>query len=300
MDILRSEIDAKADKTTTLKGYGIQDAYTKKEVDTKFDEWKVDLPENISYFKNDVGYVTESNLEEKLPDNIVSDANYVHTDNNYTTEEKNKLAELNNYDDTEIRNLIQKNIDNINNLSEHVEEEITATVESMSKELAKKANLDEVYTKAYLDDIFTQFVRKTHKSYGFIDDRPTNELTVEDTGFVFYDYTVNEPLLWVSSEWRLLRTNEAFSGYLLKDDIVEAAGNWDYDKLSDDFLRLTKYTGDYTSTMNLTVPNVYNSTFVLELGNANDKRLVHRYIQAPTSVVNTFTPADGRSTVRIQ
>lgn len=39
-------------------------------------------------------------------DNTVKDANYVHTDNNYTTTEKNKLAGLSNYDDTELRNQI--------------------------------------------------------------------------------------------------------------------------------------------------------------------------------------------------
>lgn len=39
-------------------------------------------------------------------DNTVKDANYVHTDNNYTTSEKNKLAGLTNYDDTELKNQI--------------------------------------------------------------------------------------------------------------------------------------------------------------------------------------------------
>lgn len=39
-------------------------------------------------------------------DNVVKDANYVHTDNNYTTAEKNKLAGLENYDDTDIKNQI--------------------------------------------------------------------------------------------------------------------------------------------------------------------------------------------------
>lgn len=36
-------------------------------------------------------------------DDTVKDASYVHTDNNYTTNEKNKLAGLENYDDTEIK-----------------------------------------------------------------------------------------------------------------------------------------------------------------------------------------------------
>ncbi len=35
-----------------------------------------------------------------------SDANYNHTDNNYTTEEKNKLASLSNYDDTALSNRV--------------------------------------------------------------------------------------------------------------------------------------------------------------------------------------------------
>ena len=39
-------------------------------------------------------------------DNTVKDANYVHTDNNYTTADKKKLAGLSNYDDTEIKNQI--------------------------------------------------------------------------------------------------------------------------------------------------------------------------------------------------
>ncbi len=39
-------------------------------------------------------------------DNVVKDASYVHTDNNYTTTEKTKLAGLSNYDDTAIKNQI--------------------------------------------------------------------------------------------------------------------------------------------------------------------------------------------------
>ena len=38
--------------------------------------------------------------------NTVIDANYVHTDNNFTTAEKNKLTGLENYNDTEVRQLI--------------------------------------------------------------------------------------------------------------------------------------------------------------------------------------------------
>lgn len=288
LDLMQAEIESqfntKADKNSV---------YTKKEVDTKFDEWKVDLPENVSYFKNDAGYVTEENLAEKLPENIVSDANYVHTDNNYTTSEKDKLSTLFNYDDTKIVEDIENSIIRITK----AEEDINTVSTELSKEIAKKANLDEVYTRTYLDEVFKQFVKKTHKTYGFIDERPTSELNVEDTGFVFYDYTVNEPLIWVSDSWRLLRTNEEFAGYLLPEDIstpTGSAGNWDYATLSDDFVRLNRYTGEYVSTLNINVPNLYNNRFVLQLGNENDKRLNPKVLDIPTGATYSITPPDGR------
>ena len=49
--------------------------------------------------------------------NTVQDASYVHTDNNYTNAEKNKLAELENYDDTEIQNDISNLNADITDLS---------------------------------------------------------------------------------------------------------------------------------------------------------------------------------------
>lgn len=281
-DILRSDfnndLQNKADKSSTLSGYGIRDAYTKSQVDTKFNEWKVELPENISYFKNDVGYVTESNLESKLPDNIVSDANYVHTDNNFSGQYKQKLdtldSELNqlkNSDNT-IKTSVSENTTKINNLQKSVDENIAVAVESMSKEIAKKANADDVYTKQYLDEVFKQFVRKTHKTFGFVNDRPTKDLDTQDTGFIFYDYTVNEPLLWVADEWRLLRTNEAFEGYLLEKDIIRQVTDWDWSYIDDtEYVSLDKYTGEYSSTMDFVIPNTYIDGFVLNVGDSMDK-----------------------------
>ena len=45
--------------------------------------------------------------------NFVSDANYVHTDNNYTKEEKTKLGSLANYDDTTIKEQIAEKQDKL-------------------------------------------------------------------------------------------------------------------------------------------------------------------------------------------
>lgn len=61
----------------------------------------------------------ESKITAKIPTklsqlsndgNFVQDTNYVHTDNNFTTEEKEKLAGLTNYDDTAITKSINDEI----------------------------------------------------------------------------------------------------------------------------------------------------------------------------------------------
>ena len=51
----------------------------------------------------------------KKPDltDYVEDPNYVHTDNNYTNEEKGKLTNLENYDDTEIRASLDDKVDKV-------------------------------------------------------------------------------------------------------------------------------------------------------------------------------------------
>ena len=62
--------------------------YTKPEIDSK-----LSLKANSAdvYTKGEVDELIDG-IDPDLPDNIVTDANYVHTDNNYTTREKSKLA----------------------------------------------------------------------------------------------------------------------------------------------------------------------------------------------------------------
>jgi len=74
-----------------------------------------DIPTKTSQLTNDSGYITSSDVPTNTSQltndsNFVSDANYVHTDNNFTTQEKDKLngiasgAEVNvqsNWDETD-------------------------------------------------------------------------------------------------------------------------------------------------------------------------------------------------------
>lgn len=75
------------------------DSYILTDADKTEIAQKVKLPTKISELEND--------------GNFVSDANYVHTDNNYTKEEKTKLGSLANYDDTTIKEQIAKKQDKL-------------------------------------------------------------------------------------------------------------------------------------------------------------------------------------------
>lgn len=69
--------------------------------------------ETITYLKSDV-YRAGTNISISndgtinntytLPSDVVQDSDYVHTDNNYTTEEKNKIADMSNYANTRVTN----------------------------------------------------------------------------------------------------------------------------------------------------------------------------------------------------
>lgn len=80
----------------------------------------------------------ESKITAKIPTklsqlsndgNFVQDTNYVHTDNNFTTEEKEKLAGLTNYDDT----AITKSINNEITRSKAAEAALSGKLDELSK-----------------------------------------------------------------------------------------------------------------------------------------------------------------------
>ena len=63
----------------------------------------LDIPTKISELENDSGFVTEAAIPTKISqlendDNTVKDADYVHTDNNYTDEDKTKLSNMSEYE----------------------------------------------------------------------------------------------------------------------------------------------------------------------------------------------------------
>lgn len=107
---VRSEIASIKADIDTLLGDGASDA-----IDT-FHEIELFLQgitdkETLTGLLNDLRAEITALIPTKTSqltndDHIVKDANYVHTDNNYTDEDKGKLDGLDNYDDTNIRNLV--------------------------------------------------------------------------------------------------------------------------------------------------------------------------------------------------
>lgn len=116
----------------------------------------------------------ESKITAKIPTklsqlsndgNFVQDTNYVHTDNNFTTEEKEKLAELTNYDDTAI--------------TKSINDEITR---SKAAEAALSGKLDEL-SKVALADVGYFAIE-----YGDEEDSSQADPAVTIINQPYYDY----------------------------------------------------------------------------------------------------------------
>ena len=305
LGLVRKELETKAVQANTLAGYGITNAYTKTQIDDKLKNLEIELPTNVSYFVNDAKYVTEDTLSSKLPEDIVSDSNYVHTDNNFTNTLKQKLEGINltpiNNSISDIDSRVKTNESDILTVKQS-NSNLQYSLGELTDEVNNKPNLEDVYTRTYLDNIFTTFVRKTHNTYGFLDERPT-DLEVTDTGFIFYDYSVNEPLIWVADRWRTLLSNEPIGWYLLDRDLTTSIGNWEFTEIGADTCLLTKYVpsldlNNDISQDDVFVPNTYSGMFTLEVGDNQEQNQQYETLVIEDTVNFTYYTPDKSSSVK--
>ena len=148
--------------------------YTKEENDTLYNELSDSLSSEIESTKSTVQEQlnnTNSNLTTLLNNKVdkedgkglstvdFKDTNYIHTDNNFTDEEKEKLSILNNYDDSEVRELINGKSDkgHTHNLNEIVDyEALDLTPYALKEELPTKVseleNDSSYVTQSQLDE----------------------------------------------------------------------------------------------------------------------------------------------------
>ena len=173
----------------------------------------IDVPTKISDLNND--------------DNTVKDAAYVHTDNNYTTDEKNKLAELENYDDTDIKNQIAQagKIDTVkvNGAALTVTDKaVDITVPTNNNQLTNGAGYQ---TASEVEQLINNKVSSVMTYKGTVanyTDLPTNAAT-GDTYNITNSSDYNKPgdnAVWNGTNWDVLSGTIDLSNYYTKSEMT--------------------------------------------------------------------------------
>ena len=159
-------------------------------------------------------------------DNTVKDANYVHTDNNYTTNDKNKLAGLNNYDDTEIRNQIAQagKIDTIkvNGAAQAVTNKtVELTIPTNNNQLVNGAGYK---TESEVNTLIANAIKDIQGiTYSIVTELPS---TGEGGVIYLVSNSGNNPdiydeYIWVNNAFEKIGTTAVdLSGYLKTTDLV--------------------------------------------------------------------------------
>ena len=159
-------------------------------------------------------------------DNTVKDANYVHTDNNYTTTEKNKLANLNNYDDTELRNQIAQagKIDTIkvNGTAQTVTNKtVELTIPTNNNQLANGAGYQ---TASDVSGLIANAIKDIQGiSYSIVTALPSKG----EAGIIYLlsnngnNPNIYDEYIWVNNAFEKIGTTAVdLSGYLKTTDLV--------------------------------------------------------------------------------
>ena len=114
---------------------------------------------------------TTSDIPTKTSDltndsNFLVDANYVHTDNNYTTAEKNKLAGLSNYDDSTLSNKVDTLEDDIEDKADKSNTVSDVSYDFNSRKISKTIN-------GSTSDVVTLHSVATTGNYNQLSNKPT-------------------------------------------------------------------------------------------------------------------------------
>lgn len=124
----------------------------------------------------------------KIPANIVTDENYHHTDENYTSVEKEKLAHLVNYDDTQIRQMIAETSGNFVNY--YQKKDIYSKLQMDNMLQAIKNGMFVTYGGEELPEPTEDWIGKILL---FRNEVPLEELPEEEEPIVDPDQPIHEP-----------------------------------------------------------------------------------------------------------
>ena len=151
---LSTEVEGKADKATTLEGYGITDAYTSTEVDSKLSA-KLDTATASSTYAT---VTTVNGIEEVIPEEASTENKLVDTNAMNTA-----LADKANASD--LGTMASKNADDYSTKAVadtlYAAKSVEGTVSTLTTTVANKANTADVYTQTAAD---AKFALKTDVS----------------------------------------------------------------------------------------------------------------------------------------
>ena len=151
---LSTKVDGKADKATTLEGYGITDAYTSEEVDSKLSA-KLDSATASSTYAT---VTTVNGIEEVIPEEASTENKLVDTNAMNTA-----LADK--ADASDLGTMASKNADDYSTKAVadtlYAAKSVEGTVSTLTTTVASKANSADVYTQTAAD---AKFALKTDVS----------------------------------------------------------------------------------------------------------------------------------------
>ena len=137
---LSTKVDGKADKATTLEGYGITDAYTSEEVDSKLSA-KLDTATASSTYAT---VTTVNGIEEVIPEEASTENKLVDTNAMNTA-----LADK--ADASDLGTMASKNADDYSTKAVadtlYAAKSVESTVSTLTTTVASKANTADVYTQ---------------------------------------------------------------------------------------------------------------------------------------------------------
>lgn len=177
---------------------------------------------------NNIELVGDKTLDElgiQSSGNYVEDNNYIHTDNNYTDEDKDKLASLENYDDTEVKADIADLQTNKADKSEipDVSNFVTRSVDNLLNYYLKS----ETYTKEQVNQLIS-----TITSVRF---ELVNELPSTGENNIIYlvpssnpkTRNVKDEFIWINNAWEQIgSTSIDLSDYVTTTQLNTALSNY--------------------------------------------------------------------------
>ena len=190
---------------------------------------------NNSALTPDGNKIVNITVPTKLTDltndnNFVTDANYVHTDNNYTTAEKNKLAGLSNYDDTEIKQQIAQagKIDTIkvNGTAQPVvDKTVSLTIPTVPTNISAFTNDKKYQTEDEVTSLIADAVGEIQTlEYNVVSSLPATG----ETGIIYLvsnggaNPNIYDEYIYINGNFEKIGTTEIdLSGYLTKVEAGE-------------------------------------------------------------------------------